>query len=218
MKKLFIIFSFITHFTFAQSVTIAPATVNQVLELKKDGIGIDHRDNSNAVGLGTNIVNSEAYFQTHTNHPIRFATNNASLQMTLLTNGNVGIGNITTPTHKLHVLGNTYISGGLSSEGLISVGSLNIGGGSTINKFLKVYLPEETIPALTAKTCSTKNYNVSGVGINDAVILHIVGAYSGNTAIASVRPLTNQVEVKFCNNATTNSSVQTVNLRFTIIK
>lgn len=217
MKKLIILIVFITHYTFAQSVTIAPSVANQALEIKKLGVGIDHRDKNNMIGVGTYVDNSVAFFQSHTNHPLNFSTYYSSGQLTLLTNGNVGIGSLN-PSYKLHVIGNAYVSGNLESDGLISVGSLNIGGGSIINKYFKVFLSGETIPAITAKTCSTKNFSVSGVTSADVIMGHIVGAYSGNTAIATVRPLTNQVEVKFCNNANTNSSIQTVDLKFTIIK
>ncbi len=203
---------------FAQSITIAPSIANQTLEMKKLGIGLDHRDATNTAGLGTSINNGEAYFQTHTNHPLSFSTDNSPTQMRLFTNGNFAIGTGTAQTQKLFVQGNTYVSGNLDSDGLVSVGSLIIGGGSNINKFFKAYLPEETTPALTAKTCSTKNYSASGISSTDIVTMSVVGALPGNIVIASVLPLANAVEVKFCNNGTTNSSIQTLDIKFNIFK
>jgi hypothetical protein len=218
MKKLLFILSFITNYTFGQSVTLNPNTTIAI-EFKKNGIGLDNRDLTNAMGLGTNIVNGEAFFQTHTNSPLYFVTNNGgSAQMRLYTNGNLGIGNTIAPTQKLFVDGNAYVSGNIDSDGQVSVGSLNIGGGNTINKFFKVYLPEETTPALTAKTCATKNYSVSGVSVIDMVSVSFAGTLPSQIVVGSVRPFTNIVEVKFCNNAATNVSVQTVDIKFSIIK
>jgi hypothetical protein len=226
MKKIFITFILLFPLwavplwggCFAQSITIIPTNILDLLEIKKSGIGLDHRDLSNVAGVGTSIISGQAYFQTHTNHPLNFSTNNGAVQMRLSTNGNFSIGTSAVTTQKLFVQGNTYFTGNLDSDGQISVGSLVIGGGSTINKFFKVYLPEVTTPALTAKTCSTKSYAVSGVSSTDIVTISVVGSLPGGIAIANVLPSTNAVEVKFCNSGTTNISVQTVDLKFNIIK
>jgi hypothetical protein len=204
-------------FVFSQSILIEPTTF-KILELKKLGIGLDHRHSTNPMGVGTSINNGEAYFQTHTNHPLYFSTNNGAPQMVLYTNGNLVVGNQPAQSQKLYVDGNSLITGNIDSDGQVSVGSLTVGGGSTINKFFKVYLPEETTPSLTAKTCVAKNYSVSGVSVIDMVSVSFAGSLPSQVAVASVRPLTNVVEVKFCNNANTNIGVQTVDIKFSIIK
>ena len=52
---------------------------------------------------------------TFSNHPLAFATNNSAPQMTLLTNGNFGIGN-TNPDHTLHVVSSSQSMVELSSS------------------------------------------------------------------------------------------------------
>jgi hypothetical protein len=72
------------------------------LETASGSYGYIHTDGT--VVLGTWVGNNGGYLGTKTNHPLRFFTNNAATQMTLLTNGNVGIGT-TNPTNKLSVNG-----------------------------------------------------------------------------------------------------------------
>lgn len=92
--KLFIFCTLISAQLFGQSVTIlptSPATSN-ALSIKKVGIGLDHRSTDGLIGIGTYTGITEAYIQTHTNHPLAFATNNSGVQMILKTNGFFGIG------------------------------------------------------------------------------------------------------------------------------
>lgn len=58
-----------------------------------------------AISVGSWVGNGGGYYGTITDHPLRFFTNNGSTQMTVLTNGNVGIGT-SNPTYKLSVNGN----------------------------------------------------------------------------------------------------------------
>ncbi|WP_143092781.1 hypothetical protein [Arsenicibacter rosenii] len=65
------------------------------LTIRYSGNGFAQISENGAVSLGTYVSNTSAYIQTNSNHPLRFATNNANAQMTLATNGFVGIGNLT---------------------------------------------------------------------------------------------------------------------------
>ncbi len=65
------------------------------LTIKYSGNGFAQISENGAVSIGTYVSNTSAYLQTNTNHPLRFATNNANAQLTLATNGFVGIGNLT---------------------------------------------------------------------------------------------------------------------------
>lgn len=65
--------------------------------------GITQTDGT--ITVGSWVGNGGGYYGTKTNHPLRFFTNNAATQMTILVNGNVGIGTAN-PTYKLSVKGN----------------------------------------------------------------------------------------------------------------
>jgi hypothetical protein len=112
MKKLIIIFLFISNYTFAQSVTIVPTNANdtEVVKIKKYGRGFEHRSADGLTAVGTWVGGGLAQIQSHTNHALSFAANDGNQMMTLATNGNLGIGN-NTPTQKLHVQGNAFVSG-----------------------------------------------------------------------------------------------------------
>jgi len=69
--------------------------------------GINHTDD--AISLATWVGNEGGYFGTKSNHPLRFYTASQASQMTLLTNGNVGIGT-TTPGAKLEVMVNKKLN------------------------------------------------------------------------------------------------------------
>jgi hypothetical protein len=88
----------------AQSVTILPTSTPTVsiLSIKKNGIGLDHRNNIGSVGVGTYAGVTEGYVQTHTNHPLAFSTNDSGVQVILKTNGYFGIGT-DNPQHLLDI-------------------------------------------------------------------------------------------------------------------
>jgi uncharacterized protein (TIGR02145 family) len=90
-----IIFSFcITIELVAQgNVGIGTLTPVNKLTVNADGQGISHESTDGLTRIGTWSHNtSGAYIQTHSNHALNFATNNGLAQMTLTTNGSVGIG------------------------------------------------------------------------------------------------------------------------------
>ena len=88
--------------------TTSNNTRSHIIAKSKDSAG-------NSVQLNATTVGDGPYGMlfTFTNHPLTFATNNLAPQMTLLTNGNLGIGT-TAPAEKLEV------------DGSIRVGNLKI--------------------------------------------------------------------------------------------
>lgn len=108
-KKLLLIFTLFSFNALAQSVTIVPGgnLNDKPIEIKKNGRGIDHHSINGTIGLGTYVGNF-AYLQTHTNHSLNFATNNSDAQMTLATNGRLGIG-LQDPAERLDVNGRVRI-------------------------------------------------------------------------------------------------------------
>lgn len=91
-KTLFLLFISSCFQIYGQSVTIAPASLNNVVGLKRDGIGLDHRSSNGLIGVGTYTGATKAFIQTHTNHPLAFTTSGTGVQMILNTNGYFGIG------------------------------------------------------------------------------------------------------------------------------
>jgi hypothetical protein len=104
-------------------------------------------------------------------------------------------------------------------DGLVSAGTLNIGGGSTINKYIKLLLSGQQIFGVVNNTCSLQYYTVTGADFGDTVILNMDSPFS-TLVVSNVRVTgLNQVEVKFCNIGNSNTVLQTgIFMRFTVIK
>lgn len=109
MKKLLLLI-FISTTAFGQSVEITPTKTpgqsNAIIS--KNGIGFEQRDTTGTIRVGTSIDGVGAYIQTHSNHPLRFATFNNSQQFVINTNGKVGVG-FEIPLYWLDVKGRSRI-------------------------------------------------------------------------------------------------------------
>lgn len=105
MKKSLIIIVnilIINNLTFAQSTTIlSGVNSSHILKTGNSSKGFSHTDGT--IGIGTYVGNGGGWLQTHTNHPLYFATNDQNAQMALTTNGRLGIGT-KTPATILEVL------------------------------------------------------------------------------------------------------------------
>ncbi len=117
MKKILFLSLFISLNLFGQSTLITPnGSGNGSTLIKKDGIGIDHQDETGAVRVGTySNVGIGAFIQTHSAHPLRFTVANGlelmrlSYSTTPSLHGNLGIAT-PSPQEKLHVTGNIRAS------------------------------------------------------------------------------------------------------------
>jgi hypothetical protein len=214
MKRILILTFFASFGAFGQSASLIPTTN---LVIKKNGIGLDARNLDNTVGIGTYVDQYNAYFQTHTNHSLNFTTGNGSAKMTLLPNGNLGIGTAT-PTAKLHVVGNALFTEEFNGQNFVT-NTIEIGNGATINKYFKVVLTGQQITSVPGNGCSSQFYTVAGVGVNDIVIMNIDNP-STNLSVASVRANgTDTVAVKFCNADGSSSALETgKTMRFSVFK
>lgn len=129
MKKILFLLLFISFKMFGQAVTIVPSSTNntEFLKINKNGIGLDHRTPNGLVGVGTYANANGGFIQTHTNHPLYFGTNNSGIQMTLNTNGYLGIGFgvSTLPDKLLDVNGRMRIRHNGSTAGLWMSNSTN---------------------------------------------------------------------------------------------
>ncbi|RYU95248.1 C1q-like domain-containing protein [Emticicia agri] len=113
MKKLAFILICISSFSFGQSIEITPvSSLNSPASIiKKSGLGFEHSGDNGAVRVGTYASNVDAFIQTHSNHPLKFATNNRFQQLIINTDGKVGImGGI--PDYWLDVRGRARIMHG----------------------------------------------------------------------------------------------------------
>lgn len=123
----------IYNLSYSQNVGIGTTTPAYPLTVAAiSNKGIVQKDGNVEVGFyTTQFGTGAAFLQTWSNHSLNFATNNSNTQMTLLTNGNFGIG-ATNPEQKLHVVGNAAISGNLGL-GLINPSArLHVGGDGLI--------------------------------------------------------------------------------------
>lgn len=171
----------------------APLTVISDVSSK----GIIQKDGDMEIGFFTDISSGSAYIQTWSNHPLRFGTNNSSAQMTLATNGNVGIGvGITTPSDKLVVSGVTSTSGlkvGSTSAstviGDIILGQHVVGASATTQKTTTLTFPQAlgSVPRIFATVRHDPSFNV-----NDAFSV-TVKSISTTQAVFIVRRLDNDL-------------------------
>jgi len=94
------------------------APVNR-FTVRQDGIGISQENGDGTVRVGTYAdAANGAYIQTHSNHPLKFSTNNGATHMTLATNGFLGLGT-NTPAAKLHVNGGFRLNDGTQGTGKV---------------------------------------------------------------------------------------------------
>lgn len=76
------------------------------------------------VEVGFYTSSTQAFIQTWSNHPLNFSTNNGNNQMTLSTQGYLGIGT-TTPTTSLDINGSLRIRGGIPAAGKVLTSDAN---------------------------------------------------------------------------------------------
>lgn len=121
MKHLLSILSlFLINFLQAQNVGIGTNTPLSRLTVKAPFTGITHTDGSTTIA--TYLDASSGQLGTLSNHRLSFYTNSSGEQMTLLQNGNVGIGT-TNPANKLTVLSAAVGSGITNSNGTVNIGT-----------------------------------------------------------------------------------------------
>ena len=110
------------------NVGIGTTTPLYKIHVKGPGAGIVQESTNGLVKLGLYTTSSAGYVETLTNTPLHFATNDALPQVTLATNGNLGINN-QAPAARLHVSGTAIIDGSTSVNSHLSVSNnLSVGG------------------------------------------------------------------------------------------
>jgi len=107
---LLLLLSLICQLLNAQNVGIGTTTpaYKLTVQTQTNQFGLVHTDGGVTLAsyIGTFQGALGGWLGTRTNHPLNFFTNNSAQQMTLLPNGNVGIGTIN-PTNKLQINGAT---------------------------------------------------------------------------------------------------------------
>jgi len=143
------------------NVGIGTNNPTEIFIVSKSGKGITQQSIDGSTQVGFYTSPGSAFVQTNTNHDLNFTTNNLGAQLTLKTNGNLGIG-VINPGAKLEVAGSASISGDLRiNNGQQTTGDVLIStdafGWSTWRSpaFGAVKL---TIPKLGASTPLTNNF------------------------------------------------------------
>lgn len=124
--------------------TASPASPLQIRT--GDGVGLSHTNGH--VDLATCTDGSGGHLLTQSNHPLHFRTNstsNSQPQLTLTTDGKLGIGT-TSPAERLHVNGNLQVDGTMTFNPPPGVQGLTINGQ----------------PAMQIQTWTFGPYSVSG--------------------------------------------------------
>lgn len=88
----------------------APSSFGRLTIESDLGYGLNHTDGTISVGTYVGGIPATGWFGTISNHPLSFFANNGGALMTILQNGNVGIGN-NSPSDKLHITGSSRMSG-----------------------------------------------------------------------------------------------------------
>lgn len=125
MKKLLFFSLFISLKVVGQAITIVPNDPNKTVEIRKSGKGFEHRNIDGLVGIGTWVNQDFAFLRTTTNNNLSFATNAGGPQMTLMTNGRLGIGFNLIPTATLDVERGTAPDGTAIFRGTTHVSHFN---------------------------------------------------------------------------------------------
>ncbi|MCP9763976.1 hypothetical protein EGI31_13550 [Lacihabitans soyangensis] len=105
---------------FGQSITLDPSNqgwFDNIVKIKNTGGGFEHRSDDALTGIGTWVNANYVYLRTISNNNLSFATNNGGPQMTLTTNGRLGIGSNLIPDGQLDVERGTGTSGTAAFRG-----------------------------------------------------------------------------------------------------
>jgi hypothetical protein len=152
----------------AQNVGVGTLTPAEKLTVRQDGIGISQEDGTGATKVGFYTFGAFAYVQTHTNNNLLFSTNNGSIQMTLTTAGNVGIG-ATAPNARLSVTRGssaTAFDGTAAFAGTTHISHFNYGTAEDTyirggKDNARVFLADNTGGAVGIGTYTTAGYKLA---------------------------------------------------------
>jgi H-type lectin domain len=119
------------------------------------------------VEVGFLTSNIGGYLQTWSNHPLLFATNDGFAAMILGTNGNLGIGTLSSfnNTHRLRVNGETYLSGRVGIGAAPTNEMLHVAGSATIDA-LKV------VSTLNAGGTEVSSIKIGTIGTTISAFQH----------------------------------------------
>ena len=139
--------------------------------------GIIHSDG--VITVGTYVGNNEGWLGTKSNHPLTFFTNNSNEQMTLLTNGNFGIGTAS-PLAKLHIAGGVKIDGSNTLEFGAGIAGKEVSAGKIGYQAFGTFDALDIVGAGTGANRKIKFWNEGGaqfagsvaVGVTDPLFIY----------------------------------------------
>jgi hypothetical protein len=145
------------------------------------GYGITHA--YGPVKMGTFISDLNGQFGTKTNHPLQFFTNSSAAQVTLLQDGNIGIGT-TTPTYKLDVLTTGVAGARIKSTSNFCVLDIDAASGDAAIRFVNNGVNKWNI----RNRPSDDNFEIFELGGGGSRM--VVQKSTGNIGIGGVDPQT----------------------------
>jgi hypothetical protein len=161
----------------ADKLTVQTATYN---------FGLSHTDGT--VTVGTYIGYGMGWLGTKSNHPLAFFTNNSNQQMTITTNGNVGIGTIT-PDYRLNVSSNIVQSN--TNTDLLKLTGQNpvmvFSNGTTDFGYIKAWTYQPYAPFTNGLLIGSSPGNPIFFSTNNYSLSMIV-ADNGNVGIGTANP------------------------------
>ncbi|MBA2248837.1 MAG: hypothetical protein H0W12_01440 [Chitinophagaceae bacterium] len=176
-----------------QNVGIGTTTPNHPLTVVSTSDGIVSKSGTVEVGTWVNSGGG-AYLQTYSNHPLNFATGNSIAQMTLLTNGNFGIGT-SNPSAKLEVNGNLKITDGTQGANKVLTSDAS---GNTAWQNASFSAPDRFLQTFSisggARNYTTNYNNGTAFSItNEIVTINKTGLYHFESAVSLIT--TTQIDV-----------------------
>jgi trimeric autotransporter adhesin len=184
----------------------ATSNPNSITTFEKNGTGYiailtpEANENGISFGLSSSNVSGGIYYNSSAAKGLQFRTNGNSTKMSILANGNVGIG--VSPSAKLEVNGNVIVGTN----------------GTAINEIIKVTVNAD-ISSIAAISTISKTFTITNAALGSTVYVSPDGNLPDGIIIANARvSAANTVTVKFTNATTVALNPASMDYHITVIR